>query len=210
MGNSRGSRCSETDQLIVYVDGVPFGQTKKDVGCVGDVHIFWATTTLVDPVSYKWYIDSIHNPPVSEKYNYGYTFDDKTHTLILVASNTKCAIQTTIEVRGSKCTECKIESVSQTAFIPAGEVVSLVDTKDRVYKVGGSLFTECQATSRANLVAAKAIARAIRIANDCKPSLLNAQVFYNKSSPNCLTLHIINSPIKFKSIFVGTVNYLFT
>lgn len=210
MANSRGSRCQETDQLALYVDGVPMGASRADEACLGDVHIFSAATTLTEPVTYKWYIDSIHNTPVSEKNYYGYTFDDETHVIYLVASNTRCGIQVTIDAKGRECTDCTVECVLQTAYLPAGELVSLIDEDGTVHKIPARLTTECVSFSRANRTAASAVKRIVKIAGRCRTSTLNAQLYYNKSTPNCLTLNITNSPVKFTSIQVGNTKYSFT
>lgn len=210
MRNVRGSRCQETDQIALYVDDIPLGSSRNDEGCLGDVHIFRVKTSLSEPVTYNWYIDSIQTPPVSQKDYYGYTFDSNTHDLILVAANTKCAIQTTVIVKGRECSECVIECVQQTAYFPAGELVSVTDVNGIVYKIPGNIVTQCVTPSKTNGVAGKAIARVVKMTGRCQSSLINAQLFYNKSDPNCLTLNIINSAVKFKTVQVGNKIYSFT
>lgn len=208
-GDTRGSGCAETFQNVLYVDNIPMNTPRKDFGCQGDVHIYSVVSTLPNPV-YSWHIDSINNPAVSTKSSYGYTFDAKKHQVIVKVSNTACTIQSTINVTGKECLDCKIDCVNQTAFFPAGELVSLIDTTGAVFPIDGKITAECRNYSRTNLTGAKAVARAVQLAGGCNAPLLNAQLFYNKSTPNCLTLQIINSPVKFKEIQVGTKKYAFT
>jgi hypothetical protein len=208
-GDTRGSGCAETFQNVIYVDNIPMSTPRKDFGCQGDVHIFSVVTTLPNP-TYSWHIDTINNPAVSTKSSYGYTFDDKKHQVIIKVNNTACTIQSTVTVTGKVCQECKIECVNQTAFFRADELVSLIDTTGKVYKIDGKITAECKAPSRTNANGAKAVSRAVKAAAECSAPLLNAQLFYNKNSPNCLTLQIINSPIKFKEIQVGTTKYPFS
>jgi hypothetical protein len=211
MADSRGARCSDTDQVKIYVDGLPLpSRDRKDMGCLGDVHIFSATTTLSEPVTYAWYIDSAQGTPVSTKSFYGYTFDDEQHTIILRVGNSKCTIASTIKAKGVSCSPCVTKCVTQTAYFPAGRIVALIDETQKAFYIDdGELQAECRLFSKANKIGAKAITRTIRMISECKSTILNAQLFYNKQSPNCLTLNIINSPIKFLSIQIGSTKYPF-
>lgn len=210
--DTRSSRCSETDQIVVYADGIamPEGTARVDYGCKGDTRIFSVVTTLVGPLTYKWSLDGITPPKelLGSDSSYGYTYDENTHRLYVRVEGATCSVQSTISVRGKICKDCVEQCALVTGNVPAGEIHYLIDNKGVKYPVEGSVVTECRKSSKANTKAAIAIKRAILQAAKCKVPNLTVGVFYNQANDTCISINISHSPISFSSIQIGRENYL--
>lgn len=219
---ARGSRCFGNESLDILYNGVVI---RKDEGCINDVHTYVADAVFNGAVTYEWTIDGIYRPDnpglhpiVSTSATYSYTFDDKSHTIYLVAKTESCGIQVTLPVKGKICLpECPIACVTETVDIPMGFVQGLTDNKNNFHKVQGSYSFGCGKTLT------KEALKALKVLNDktaniilamlksypnCAQAPISVKWVYNESS-KCITLTISNSPIKFNSITVDGNIYQF-
>lgn len=198
--------CSD-NELIIYADGVPLSRSRKDVGCKGEKRLFTSSTTLTGDVSYAWSLDKLTNV-VSTNSFYSHKYDTKKHKLYLVVNGDGCGIQLTVDLAGKECTYCPITCYVSTAAIPAREINSLIDENGKIYPLEGGITGQCAHGSLLNIMAGKAIVRAILAGLKCSKGNLNASVYNNLPTKTCLTVTISNSPVKFKYIQVDGVNYL--
>lgn len=203
------SKCSE-NKLVIYKNGTPFSRPREDSGCIGESHTYTTTTTLVEPVTYEWRLDNIHNPIIGRQSSFTYTFDNKTHNLILVAKNAECGIQIDLKVIGKTCPVCPVKCRTESVFIPKGILECLFDDAGKAYYFQGIHTVECGTSGIANIAAAKEIYDMIKSAAGCQTESLKVTFQYNYSSPLCLMLTIRNSPIKFKYLKIGNTKYGFS
>lgn len=205
---TRGGGCLEVYETKLYTNGVEISYPKKEFGCSGDVITFSVTSNMPEPLTYLWSLDGLTNV-LGTNPTLHYTFDNTKHTLYCVVTSTNCAIGKTITVTGMDCVACATECVTQTAIVPEGELVSLIDFSGKVYKIDGKIVTSCLTSTKENKLASKAILRTIVNALKCKAKTLTANVYANQVPPSCISVVINNSPIKFKQIKVGSQTYGF-
>ena len=204
------ARCSDYN-LITYLDGTVI---RKDTGCIGTQHTYTTSTTLPGTITYKWYLDSVvaPSPILSTESDFTYTFDSNDHVLYVIArsSTTNCAIQVGITINGVQCNDpCGIECLKESVNVKPGIFDRLTDNFGNTILVPPGLSITCAPDSHQNTQAEKWLKAYLKSQPNCSNSNIKVNITYNKSSAECATITITNSPIKFVTTTVGSKTYNF-
>lgn len=199
--------------LDVYVDNKKMARPFSYEECSGVTKEFSVITDLRNP-TYTWTLDKILELGgllLSEDPTCEYLFDNTTHRIYVQVKSVEdsCSIVKDIKVKGKTCVNicpnvCQYESVS----IPSGSFVELVDSNNNVYTFVDQKI-ECSKTSYRNRNAVDSIISMIKNELHCESRVLSAKLIPSYFPNRCMTLEIINSPIKFSFIKIDNIYYPF-
>lgn len=104
---------------------------------------------------------------------------------------------------------CEIKCVEQTVNVPAARILSLTDNVGFQMNLSGNQKTECTPGGTNNQTAAAAIRQLILSNCACADPGLQVTVVPNGLLPNCVTVKLVNSPIKVSVINTSEGQYAF-
>ncbi len=198
--------CKDKYELIMYADGGVLPRPRHDYGCAGEIRRYSVTTTIPDPVSYRWSVDDTHIV-LSTKPYLDYVFDDKKHNIVCSADGPSCGIGISAWAFGTTCTKCPMLCNTQTVLIPPGEIISLTDETGKIYLVTNGTFGACR--DKANQIPEREVKQAIKAKTKCFDENFKVALYNNKQGPTCISLTITNSYVRFTKIKVDHTEYTF-
>lgn len=198
--------CKDEYELIMFADGVELPRPRHDYGCKNETRRYSVTTTIPGPVSYRWTMDN-NQTVLSTLPYFDFTFDTITHNIVCSADGPSCGISISAKAYGSACVDCPTICSTQTATIPAGAIVSLTDEVGKIYPLTPAGTTICKDNS--NSTVAMMVKRAVRAKTKCAPKDLRVAIYNNNNGRSCISLTIMNSPIRFSTVTVGSTKYPF-
>jgi len=198
--------------LKLFVDGVEFkpGDIKR---CSGEVVNFTTQTNLDEPITWQWSLDGTPHQGallLSDTSSLSYTFDADRHTLHMSAQGQSCGKGFVLTLRGRECDNiCPVKCSIETAYFPAGALISMVDAAGLVYLLSPAAILNCGSKKDA-LKAADQIKKMIMDKMGCEMDTFSVIITPSYMNPTCLKLELKNSPVKMKFIQVGNIAYPFS